>query len=180
MELINVNETPYLSQFKKLYEDSFPKSEKKPFAMMQKMCCEGRMEMFAIVQDECNFAGLAIFAYYEDLVLLDYFAIESEMRGKGLGSEILSAMKEKFADRRFFLEIESVFEECPDIENRKRRRKFYMTNDMKSQGYLVSLFGVEMEILSAGGEIKYEEYEALYRSIVPEELLKKIKFIRFI
>lgn len=179
MELINVNNTPYLRQLKKLYKTSFPRAEKKPFWLMRKKCREGTMEMSALTEEDGTFAGLAIFVYYKDMVLLDYFAIEPSLQRMGKGSEALGLIKEKFADRRFFLEIESVYEDCPNLENRKKRRKFYLTNGMISQNYLVRLFGVEAEILSAGAPIGYEEYEAMYHEMFTKRVLKKhIQFLR--
>lgn len=178
MELINVYETPHLKQLKKLYGISFPRAEKKPFWLMRKKCREGTMEMFALVEENI-FAGLAIFIYYRDMVLLDYFAIEPSLRGMGKGSKALELIKKKFEDRRFFLEIESVYEECPDIENRRRRRKFYLDNGMISQNYIVLLFGTEMEILSAGAAIGYEEYETMYRELFTGRVTRKhIHFLR--
>ena len=179
MELINVNDTPYLRQLKKLYQSSFPRAEKKPFWLMRKKCREGIMEMFALVEEQNTFAGLAIFIYFKDMVLLDYFAIEPSFRGMGKGSKALELIKKKFEDRRFFLEIESVYEECPDIENRRNRRRFYLANGMKSQNYLVMLFGTEMEILSAGAAIVYEEYETMYRELFTGRVTRKhIHFLR--
>lgn len=179
MELINVDETPYMRQLKKLYNESFPKAEKKPFWIMRKKCREGTMEMFALTENGSIFVGLAIFIYFRDMVLLDYFAIEPSFRGMGKGSEALELIKRRFSDKRFFLEIESVYEECSDIKNRQNRRKFYMANGLKSQNYLVSLFGTEMEILSAGAAISYEEYETMYRKLFTERVARKhIHFLK--
>lgn len=188
MKIINVNKTPYMSRLKRLYNQSFPAAEKKPFTMMLKLCREKRMEIFAVVNDENNmkwwdkgnFIGLAIFVYYNDLVLLDYFAIDKRLRSNGYGSSALALIKKMFSDRKLFLEIESVYCECDDIDNRKLRRKFYMANGMQSQGYIVELFGVDMEILSVGSSVAYEEYEALYRSFLPKQLINNVKFIKTI
>ena len=91
----------------------------------------------------------------------------------------MELIKEKFKDKRFFLEIESIFEDCPDIKNRQNRRKFYMANGMMSQNYLVSLFGTQMEVLSAGAAIRYEEYETMYRELFSKRVARKhIHFLR--
>ena len=179
MELVNVDKTPYIRQLKKLYKESFPKAEKKPFWMMRKKCREGTMEMFALSENGDTFVGLAIFIYFRDMVLLDYFAIELSFRGMGKGSKALELIKEKFKHKRFFLEIESIYEDCPDIKNRQNRRKFYMANGMMSQNYLVSLFGTQMEVLSAGAAIRYEEYETMYRELFSKRVARKhIHFLR--
>ena len=54
-----------------------------------------------------------------------------------------------------------------------------MANGLKSQNYLVSLFGTQMEVLSAGAAISYEEYETMYRELFTERVTRKhIHFLR--
>ena len=48
MELIK-GKDGYMEAIRALYEDAFPPAEKKPFAMMEKLEEEGRMEILAAV-----------------------------------------------------------------------------------------------------------------------------------
>ncbi len=134
--------------------------------------------MLSLESDSGDFLGLAITVLYEDLALLDYFAVSPEARGKGTGSEALKLLKEKYADKRFFLEIESTLDpqNCP--EERSRRKSFYLRGGMKVMPFEVDLFGVNMEILTNGCNVTYEDYHSLYRSILPPPLLCKIKLLR--
>lgn len=43
-----------------------------------------------------------------------------------------------------------MFEDAPNIEQRIRRKDFYLRNAMKPMNFIVDLIGVHMEILTSG------------------------------
>lgn len=145
-----------------LYQKAFPKSEKKPFAMIRKMYRLGRSDVWRF-ERKGKFAGLIITINGENTILLDYLAVEENQRGTGIGSEILQLMKEHYGDKGVFLEIESVYEECENKAERIRRKHFYEKCGMESMEVFVWLFGVKMELMSFGCKLTYEEYHAFYR-----------------
>ena len=144
MELIKDPEGRMLTLVRELYERAFPKSEKKPFSLMEKKCTEGSMEIYAIADGE-DFLGLAIFILDGRLALLDYLAIDEDRRGGGIGSEMLREVKRLYPDRVLLLEIEDPDEEGADNrEERVRRLGFYNRNGLFPMDYKVSLFGVQI------------------------------------
>lgn len=178
MKIIKADSVKQLSDIEKLYLEAFPKAERKPFAVIKKLCKLGKSEMLCLESDNGDFVGLAITVLYEDLVLLDYFAISPEGRGKGTGSEALRLLKEKYVGKRFFLEIESTLDSqnCP--EERTRRKIFYLRSGMSVMPFEVDLFGVHMEILTNGCTVTYEDYHNVYRSVLPAPMLCKVKLLR--
>lgn len=145
-----------------LYQKAFPKSEKKPFSMIRKMHRLGKSDVWRFERDG-KFAGLIITINGEEIILLDYLAVEETQRGTGIGSEILRRMKEHYADKSVFLEIESVYEECENKAERIRRKHFYEKCGLQSMDVFVWLFGVKMELMSFGCKMTFEEYHAFYR-----------------
>ena len=145
-----------------LYQKAFPKSEKKPFSMICKMHRLGKSDVWRFERDG-KFAGLIITINGEKIVLLDYLAVDEKKRGTGIGSEILRLMKEHYADKSVFLEIESVYEECENKAERIRRKHFYEKCGLQSMDVFVWLFGVKMELMSFGNKMTFEEYHAFYR-----------------
>lgn len=178
MKIIKADSVKQLSDIEKLYLEAFPKAERKPFAMIKKLCKLGKSEMLCLESDNGDFVGLAITVLYENFVLLDYFAISPEGRGKGTGSEALRLLKEKYVGKRFFLEIESTLDSqnCP--EERTRRKIFYLRSGMSVMPFEVDLFGVHMEILTNGCTVTYEDYHNVYRSVLPAPMLSKVKLLR--
>lgn len=144
-----------------LYMEAFPEDERKPFEMILQKAQEGKMEILAI-DDEGSFKGLAISIFYKDLVLIDYFAISNECRGQGVGGRAIELLKERYSDQRMFLEVEVIDEKAENNAERIRRKSFYHSHGLSDAKIYVSLFGVEMELLTADCDVTYDEYYSIY------------------
>lgn len=145
-----------------LYQKAFPKSEKKPFPMIRKMYKKGASDVWRFTRNG-KFAGIIVTINGEKQILLDYLAVDEKQRGTGIGSEILRLMRQHYAGKGVFLEIESVYEDCENKAERLRRKHFYEKCGMESMEVFVWLFGVKMELMSFGCKMTYGEYHAFYR-----------------
>mgnify|MGYP003515823277 CR=1 FL=1 len=174
---LNTNYSKYLDIIKNLYLLSFPKIERKPFNLILEKCNDGSMEINIIQNDYGDFLGFAIMIIHNDIVLLDYFAIAPEHRGQKIGSSALKMLFVKYKDKRFILEIENTDIECDNMEERVRRKAFYIRNGMKVMPYKINLIGVEMEVLTHKCEVSYEEYYSIYKNTFSDEICRKIKRI---
>lgn len=203
MQLLNAISTEQLERIHALYEEAFPASEKKPFEFIRQKRETGNFEIMEIVDESGEFCGLVIMMLYENLALLDYFAIASECRGTGVGSVVLKLLQERYAGRKFMLEIESTVglesvadKDGANAENgsskmsiqvqalpiaerkaRLRRKSFYLRNNMRPMDFCVDLFGVEMEILVCGESVTYEEYYSVLKSTVPPNLIHRVRLL---
>lgn len=146
----------------RLYQSTFPRNEKKPFSMIRSMHKKGKSDVWYCEEDG-KFVGLVITINGPDKVLLDYLAVHEKYRGRGVGSELLRQMRQQYAGKGVFLEIETVKESAENYEERKRRKKFYLSNGMTELGVLVELFGVEMELLGFDCTLTFDEYHDFYR-----------------
>ncbi|MBQ8010117.1 MAG: GNAT family N-acetyltransferase [Oscillospiraceae bacterium] len=145
----------------RLYLQAFPACERKPFAMILRMCRQGYADVWVIEQPR-RFSGLAITMKADDLVLLDYFAVSPKVRGGGIGSMALRTLQRMYEGKRFFLEIESTFADAEDLPERQRRKRFYLRNGMQELNVHADLFGVEMELLGYECSLTFAEYHQLY------------------
>ncbi|WP_294908230.1 GNAT family N-acetyltransferase [uncultured Ruminococcus sp.] len=166
-----------LKEIEYLYLTAFPKNERKPFDLILEKCNNGSIEIISIQNDNSNFLGFAIMILHDDMVLLDYFAIAPESRGQNLGSTALKMLFERYNNKRFILEIENTEIESDNLEERKRRKAFYLKNGMSVMPYKVNLIGVEMEILTHNCEVTYEEYYSIYENTFSDEYCSKIEMI---
>lgn len=168
-----------IEQIRELYEAAFPASEKKPFSLILEKRASGAVEILVIEDDKKRFRGLIITILHKDMVLIDYFAINEECRGSGIGSDVLKLFTARYKNKRVFLEIEStVSEQVEEYEIKLRRKAFYEKNGLASQGYLVNLFGVEMEIMTFHCDICFEEYHEMLIHVYGEGVRDKVQFIR--
>lgn len=164
MELREVVTETDWSMVETLYLAAFPENERKPFPMIREKHCQRVTDVW-MIEEKGEFSGFAVTMNGEDLVLLDYFAICGEKRGQGLGGRSLRALQEKYRGKRFFLEVESLKVLADNIEERRRRKQFYLNNGMKELGVYAKLFGVEFELLGFDCEVTFEEYFSLYDKI---------------
>lgn len=162
-----------LKNFKKLYTAAFPKEERKPFKMITDMHKIGKADMLKIESETGEFLGLAFLVLDEGLVLLDYFAIEEEQRCHGYGRLALELIKERYQGTPILIEIEDPNEDSPNKSERLRRLNFYKECGMEINPFQITLFGVNMIMLSHGGTVTFEDYKKLYYTIVPRKVVDK-------
>lgn len=161
----------------RIYHSAFPRSEKKPLWLIRRAARLGFGENYAIIDDN-NLIGLAFLLRNDGITLLDYFAIEKSFRGKGYGSRALALLIEKFKDTPLVLEIEDPDAPCDNREQRTRRAQFYASCGMKMMDFRVSLFGVDMRILTSGDTITYKQYFNLLYTVFGEHFAKNVYLLR--
>ena len=147
-----------------LYKKAFPSYERKPFALIYNTNKKGHTDAWMMIKEN-NFLGLAITMNDLDLVLLDYFAIEANHRNKGLGTKALQLLNHHYQNQRLFIEIESTYVECDNLEDRLKRKNFYLRNGMKELNIHANVFGTEMELLSFQTNITFQDYYNTYLHI---------------
>ncbi|MBQ8351189.1 MAG: GNAT family N-acetyltransferase [Clostridia bacterium] len=166
MRLTHLYRESDMNDIKSLYEEAFPPEEKKPFSLILEKNNAGSMEILALEGDDGAFLGLAILILHQDLALLDYLAIAPHRRGGGIGTQALALLRERYAGKRFLLEIEDADEAgASNRADRIRRRAFYLRNGLCEMPYRVLLFGVQMRILTDGSPISFDEYHAIFPAV---------------
>lgn len=174
--LVSAETAVQLQQIEALYMRAFPPAERKPFALIRRKCIKGDVEILAIETADGAFAGEAITVKCGALVLVDYLAVSEEMRGHGVGSAALGLLRERYAGKRLFLEIESTKEEnAPNAEQREMRKAFYLRNGLSCMLFRAVEFGVEMEILTFSGEVTFDDLHGLYKSVFGRAVAANIR-----
>lgn len=161
-----------------LYRSAFPRSERKPISMIRSMQKKGRTDVWYFT-DGGEFVALATTVKDgKGKVLLDYFAVTKKSRSKGYGSQILSMILAQYPDQDVFGEIEIADETADNYQDRVRRKKFYLRNGMRAVGVNIILFGVEMELLTSGCDMTFDEYYDFYRENLGEAIARNITHVQ--
>ena len=163
------------SQIKRIYVKSFPLIERKPFALIKSKAKKGSAQIICLKTDE-KVCGLIITAQHDDIMLVDYFAIDASFRDKGIGTESIREFLKLYSEQyRVFLEIEKP----DDTDKLKERRKaFYLRNGFNCSGTQISLFGVPMELLYATKPVDFDEYYKLYEKVYGKIWARGVKFLK--
>lgn len=178
MRLLEADTKERLRKVRALYEEAFPRSEKKPFGMILRGRKRGNYEVLALEEDSGVFLGLAIIMRYGEMVLLDYFAIAPYARCAGMGSRALDELLKRYQGKKFVLEIESAVGITDAGDQRLRRRNFYLRNGLETADFLVNLFGVEMEIMTYRCSVTFQEYHEIFRHVLPFGMARRVKQLR--
>lgn len=168
-----------LEEVRRLYEASFPEAEKKPFSFMLEKRQEGFFDILAIEDGQGDFSGLAIMLLSGDLALLDYLAIDPKRQGGGLGGRTLEELEKRYGAERIVVEIErttgAAGEAADNRKDRLRRKAFYLRNGLTPSDLLVELMGVEMEVLTYGRKLTFQEYYDMYDRVIPGDIHKMVR-----
>lgn len=121
------------------------------------------LDLLGIYLEEApeDFAGYFLCIKNEKTVYISYFAILPEKRNLGIGTKALEALKEYYDGKQIVLYFESIFEECENIEQRKRRREFYMRNGFFETGWFITVKGVNFEIVGSKKDFDLESYQKI-------------------
>ena len=144
-----------------LYKSAFPKEERKPFSIILNMSKCGKSDLWYF-REKGRFLGWASTINASDKVLIDYFAVNKRLRGKGNGTRMLRALINHYSPKGVFLEIEIPYESSANYAERVRRKAFYLRSGFAEIGTRVELFGVDMELLGVGVSMTYDEYKRFY------------------
>ena len=148
-------------ELRRLYETAFPVEEQIPYDDI----------IYLLDAMDIDYT-----AYYEGDMLVGftmvlcmpkynwgwYFAVREELRGKGVGQGILTAVLDKYRDGRpFIMDIESPYQpDAPNPEQRKRRHEFYLRNGMKDTMTSRTWDGITFTILTSSDEpFTQQDYE---------------------
>lgn len=157
------NDPDIYPAFDALYREAFPKEEQLPLRYLKRKARGASSDCIG-VYDGDRFVGLLNLIYHADIVLVFYFAVSCDVRGQGYGSKILDALKTESAGKRIVLYIEPLTDDCPNLDQRVKRRAFYVKNGYADCGYQITEHGVTYDVLSCGGNVPRSELQALLKS----------------
>lgn len=155
-------------------QEDFPKSELRPINKIKEAYDDNRNRTFALYEEGRN--RLMGYAIYEkplqgDIWLMDYYAINKNVRGKGIGTMFLKLIKNTFTEAEAAIgEIERIDKAANDEEReiRTRRKQFYLNNGFCETGiFTMADDNVDYEILCF----------PINRKIVGREAVESIKKI---
>ncbi|MBR5310410.1 MAG: GNAT family N-acetyltransferase [Oscillospiraceae bacterium] len=152
-----------LDKIEKLYIESFPENERFSFSKMIKNE-SGHYETFGFYQDG-DFSGFAILLNSGDISHIIYIATALEIRGKGIGTKALAAIRRIKKDMRIIVDIERELPDCEEKEIRRRRKNFYIRNGYEETEIRYRWQDESYEILSNGGNVTREDFGNFWKSL---------------
>ncbi len=168
LEIKEVKENTKLADaVRALMEAVFPEDEIISYQLLLEVAKKDGA-YFQAFFDENNFCGLAYWLTKDDLVYLLYLAVMPTVQSKGYGTQILNSIKIQNPSKTIMLEAESVRESADNIEQRRRRHKFYECNKFHLQNFRAKEDNTIYDVLAFGHDVTSEELCGLIRHFSPE------------
>lgn len=144
---MNLNYIDYVksnrkNEIKKIFVNSFPKSERFPFFILRR-CSKGTNVIFNVILDKDKLIGMEYIIECSDFTYLMYLAVDKKQRNNGYGSQVLSNLIKKY--KNVILSIERPDKNCYNEKN--KRKNFYLRNGFYETNKFIGDNGVEYELL---------------------------------
>ncbi len=143
-----------LNQMQEIYDKcaikDFPKSELKPFRHIKRLYDEGKYMGYVFYENE-EFLAYAFMTIVpnESISLLDYFAVDINKRGLGIGSKCLKLLKTIGKEIIIVESEDPQFAKTPDeLNTRIKRINFYKNNGLYASDITTEVYGVEYRIFA--------------------------------
>lgn len=132
--------------FEKLNEEAFPKFERIDLVEMLTLAEKESIDVLGIY-DISKPIGFAVIIKNKLCGYLWYLAIDKEQRGKNYGSFAIKSILEKYSDLQIVLDFEKIDENAENIEQRIKRKNFYIKNGFYETGKYITLSGENFEVV---------------------------------
>ena len=130
MKIINKKNENEIKKIKNLYYSAFPKNELLNFDIFFSNNTFKGKKIFAFY-DKTIFVGFAIITSKLKISNILYLAIESELRGKGYGTQVLKNISNFYQNNRIVVDVEDPDKTEINKEQRLKRIKFYLNAGFK-------------------------------------------------
>ncbi len=171
MELKILSNELLLLWYEKFLKEDFVSDEIKPIENILTLIKNGRYEVYGVFQDD-EMIAYASFWKKENinLVLLGYLGVSKKYRNQGIGSKILTLIKEMLGNIPYVVEAEiPTGSSLEEDKIRKRRIQFYERNGCKKV-YLMATCGMKWQTLvNSKNEIDQKELAKLHKELYEEK-----------
>ena len=171
MELKILSNELLLLWYEKFLKEDFVSDEIKPIKNILMLIKNDRYKVYGVFQDD-EMIAYASFWKKENinLALLDYLGVLKKYRNQGIGSKILTLIKEMLGNMPYVVEAEiPTGSSLEEDKIRKRRIQFYEKNGCKKV-YLMATCGMKWQTLvNSKNEIDQKELAKLHKELYEEK-----------
>ncbi|GMA69843.1 N-acetyltransferase [Leuconostoc litchii] len=141
-----------------IYLNAFPAYERLPFSKLQQVVKEHEAVRMAMIIDDGQPTGILLLVEIpEEKVFVLYFAVDANIRGKGIGSRTISVLKEAYG-KGIILESEIIGQQAENEDQRVKRYEFYQRNAVQDSGFITENMGGTFHLLRTTDIVSDVEY----------------------
>ena len=148
-----------------LAREAFPPEEYLSPKTLIEMSVDDKTFDFWALYDENKFIGFMVVKTYKEIAYLFFLAIDCQCRGRGYGSCALKKLKELYPDFCYVVDFEMLDDFALNMEQRKERRQFYLSNGYKETGQFLTYLGVSYEVMYVGNSFNADLFKELLSTL---------------
>lgn len=141
-----LREVTNIKEIEQLNTEAFPVEERIPICDLARMAKEGNYALLE-AYEAAHFVGFAFLAVNKPSVYLFLLAVNPQLRSKGYGGKIVKSICEFYPDCQVVVDIQRVDELCDNLQQRRKRREFYLRNGFYPTSSYLLFNGMEFDIL---------------------------------
>ncbi len=141
-------------------EEAFPPSEYMPSEEIFEFAKNTDSDVLGIY-DGGRLVGFILFLKNEECGYIFFLAVDKNARSKGYGGAALKALADSYPNLQIILDFEEIDENAENIEQRIRRKKFYLRNGFCETGRYTLLRDGRFEVVCNNGPLLVEPFKKL-------------------
>lgn len=150
-----------MKALERLNNEAFPKEERMEIRDMLQLISKQTIEVTAVYDDDDTFIGFYALSVCEPTAYVFFLAIDSSKRSRGYGGKALALMKEQYAGYQIVLDMEILDDEAENTDQRKARKRFYLSNGFYETGFFLDYNDLTMEVLCSDAQLDADSFRTL-------------------
>ncbi|MBP3730328.1 MAG: GNAT family N-acetyltransferase [Mailhella sp.] len=152
-------------RIRELYKSAFPVEEQIPYDELISLIPKMPLDFTAYYENN-EFVGFTVVYPREPFTWFWYFAVREELRGIGLGQNILTGLLKRYKGRTCILDMEAPRQPCDNREQRLRRHRFYLRNGFRDTHVYRTYENIEYTIMISGqGFFTIQDYDQIINDL---------------
>ena len=151
-------------KIRELFDTSFPEEERTPMWILELISHRKNVEFLAYY-DEGKLCGVSCTFFDKKNVFVLYLAVNSTVRSKGYGSQILQSIKNLSEGKPVYVVIEPVIKNCANFEQRTKRLNFYSKNGFFQTRFIMQDSSGQYQVLCTQKDIMQDEYSRALKKL---------------
>lgn len=153
-----------INKVEELAKEAFPPEEYLAPSILIDMADKNEVEFLGLYEKN-DFVGFMVVKVYKNMTYLFFLAISSLFRSGGYGSSALNILKEMYNGKQHVVDFEMVTRSATNYEQRLNRLKFYLKNDYKDTGKIISYKNVDYEIFCTDDDFDFQTFIELMKDL---------------
>lgn len=141
-------------------KEAFPPSEYMPVEEIFYFAQNTNSDVLGIY-DHRHLVGFILFLKNAECGYIFFLAIDQSARSKGYGGEALKALAAAYPELQIILDFEEINENAENLDQRIRRKKFYLRNGFCETGRYTFLRDDRFEVVCNKGPLRVDPFKEL-------------------